>query len=605
MIITNAKKIILEKFFLCKKIPDNALYVILFLTAVLSKSRTLFVYHYPWVGDSILTIAGGMWFAGYDWSNFAAHGSYYGFLYPMLLSPLMRVIDNPELLYRCMLLVNNVMFGLIAIGVFHIGYKKCKISAAPSMAATLLFIWFGPISVFSDFIMSEVPYTLWIIAVVIFLCNLTEARGKQRYVETLILSIVIPLGLMIHSRFLIIATISVFLLVIYHIIYKKALVNYGVMICVTGMEIFFVKMLVSYVQRNVWKTNTGDAATLTNSTEQVAGRITYIQRLFADGNLKIFVETMLSNISTYVYLSGGVFVLAAITVFLLIRHHLVDIIKNKKLFIVFIMGVFSWSAMIFCQCLVSFEGIAMGTNLKWLIYTRYASPFLFLIYICMAYYIDKYAINIKRISFWVVLLSLISAKWYLWILLDKLGEKEVGDSMMFKKLMLPADDYTHVTVMKNSYLFESILAFTVITVISCLILYKNKLRIYVLFLCLCSLGFYIRVSDYWILLCDRQYNGVKASVDIARELTSYDSDYNLIVLGDGEYLPEMRYGLYNRDFEIVKTIDELPLINDEIVFSNRQYDELPDGYWVTIEDGQYVYTRSERNYVIIMDIVGK
>ena len=177
------KKIMLKNF-LCRKISDNILYVILFLIAVLSKCRTIFVYNYPWVGDSILTIAGGMWFAGYDWSNYAAHGSYYGFLYPMLLSPLMRSIDNPETLYKCMLLVNNVMFGIIAMGVFHIAYKKCNIRAVPSIAATLLFIWFGPISVFSDFILSEVPYMLWIIAVTIILCNLTEAHGRKKNMET-------------------------------------------------------------------------------------------------------------------------------------------------------------------------------------------------------------------------------------------------------------------------------------------------------------------------------------------------------------------------------------------------------------------------------------
>ncbi|MBQ8148524.1 MAG: hypothetical protein IJ040_07035 [Lachnospiraceae bacterium] len=565
---------------------EKMVYVLLFLIVILFKCSNLLIYNFPWAGDSTLMLSGGMWFAGYDWSNYAAHGSYYGFFYPMLLSPLMRFIDEPVLLYKSMLLVNNIIVGGIALGIYYLAHERCKMCNWSSISAVMLFLVFEPICRYSDFILSEVPFMLWTLWAIIIMSKLTDTKKKNAM--TLLLAIVLPLGLLIHSRCLIVYIGLLITAIVYHIVYKKSLVNYLILILIGSVEAYFINIAINYIQKAVWLSG---KEVLTNSTEAMAGRISIIQHLTDLDKIKQFIVVVLSNISNYIYLSFGVFALALVTIFLLLRYYRSDIKANRSLFIILLTGILCWLGMIFSQCLISFEGVYNG-DAKWLVYSRYGAPFVFLIYICMAYYLEKCELHKMQMVLLTLFVDCAAGVFFIRVLCGHLVGKDIHQTTLFNPLLTTVREYSNVMVMEKQYLYETIFLFLILTLVSIWILYKNKKMYYVVFCFLCSVLFYIRITDCWKELCDGQYKAVSASVEIAREMSNVD-DENIVVIGSGTYIAEIRYGLYNRKIDIVTTTEELTISSDMIVFSSEMYDELNEGYWIFIDDRQYAYTMSD------------
>ena len=205
-------------------------YLIVFFLVFLYKTLNLIKYSFPWAGDSILTIAGGMYFAGYDWSKFAAGNSYYGFLFPMLLSPLMRFIDDPVLLYKSMLGVSDLVMALNVTILYYIMRKRLLVDRYYSSIICIAFITYEPVAIFSDFILSEVPLMTWILAETLLLLSLLS--GTNIRFKSAIFSILMPLGILIHARCLIVWVSFFFVIALYRIVYKEALLWYPSLILI-------------------------------------------------------------------------------------------------------------------------------------------------------------------------------------------------------------------------------------------------------------------------------------------------------------------------------------------------------------------------------------
>ena len=105
-----------------KKIVQKYNYQIwAFLIAVIPRMiLSLFAYPIRTMSDELGTISNGAFLAGLDWSAVASESGYYGSGLSLFFAPFIRYIDDPVLLYRVMLLVICLLYGIVALICFYI-----------------------------------------------------------------------------------------------------------------------------------------------------------------------------------------------------------------------------------------------------------------------------------------------------------------------------------------------------------------------------------------------------------------------------------------------------------------------------------------------------
>ena len=92
-------------------------YFLLFVLALLPRLIFVALHHYPFRTpmDEMSTFASAAFGAGYDWTPLVSNAKfYYGGGFTILLSPLLRLIDNPELLFGIVLSIYAVLQSISA-----------------------------------------------------------------------------------------------------------------------------------------------------------------------------------------------------------------------------------------------------------------------------------------------------------------------------------------------------------------------------------------------------------------------------------------------------------------------------------------------------------
>lgn len=128
-----------------EKIKRYHLFIFCFIVTVVLLAAYALQLSVPVIGDETVTMANGAVLAGYDWSLMVAAtgGRYYKYLQPLLMAPLFKWIDDPEMIYRMAMCIHallqaSVMAVAYVIGRRYLRIKNEKICILLSMAACLV-----------------------------------------------------------------------------------------------------------------------------------------------------------------------------------------------------------------------------------------------------------------------------------------------------------------------------------------------------------------------------------------------------------------------------------------------------------------------------------
>ncbi len=331
--------------------------------------------------DEIGTMAGSVYYAGYDWSAIVSDVKYYGFGFSILMAPVFHITDNPQLIYQIMLAYNTVCLGISGVICFNIIKNIFDIDDNRfNLITTLASICFPCVLLTSNEVFNEcVLLTLqWVIVYLLLIMQKRKDEGKSNLVYTIILSLVCVYAFTVHTRIIYILGAVFVYIVMYLIIKRKVLINVPAFIVILGGGYVAAQKLIKAVQLKIWLTN--DPEKLRNSVSNLGGYFGNVTYLKTANGIKGFVYTFLGEVYGMFSLSGGIFAIA-ICIFAFI---ILGLIFSKKFDKadekIVTLAAYICSLMLAILLLTSLgvldiveENVIDGTASRWYLYTRYWS----------------------------------------------------------------------------------------------------------------------------------------------------------------------------------------------------------------------------------------
>jgi len=443
-------------------------------------------------GDQLGFLAGAAYFAGVDWSSLASQNSFIGFGYSALLFPLFLLDLSPFTFLLVIRLANAVLLafcGVIAynimVKIFEIRNEKLAVVAAIASACLGINI------IYSNVVWNEgmLIFLNWSILYLLLLMGKRNESGESNIIQSLLLSVLLCYGLLVHTRMLFMWGAVFVFLASYLIIYKKMLPDLRVFLPSFLLLFFLGRYVISYVQNTIWLVE--DPMYMANTVEQTLAGVfagdRFIDLFSADGILAL-LRTTLGQLYTTFVLSGGLIPLLFAALIICIvclvlkktRSQTQELInENKLLFLAIIYTVSHIAAIILLNAYTAIHNIRLAVNVRWLMYDRYwsvaAAPAIVLsivIFYKMKKDVVKKLIVISSVSLLVLIVlfaGLVAPMLYGSVYFSHIHMWHYGLLMLFRwSGQLWADAFTPV-----HFLVMSVFA-AIITLFTYLLLYKRK-----------------------------------------------------------------------------------------------------------------------------------
>lgn len=249
----------------------KAEYFLVFLIALVPKLIFVLLHHQPFRTpmDEMVTLATAAYGAGYDWSPLVVSAEhYYGGGFTFFLSPLFRLIDNPQILFAVILSIYAVLQSISApiacyISRHHMKIKDRKILYLISIASAYLVVARSQTSLNEHAVIA----VTWGIA--FFLCKLVEYQHsyRKKSCATICLFLLMSYGLTIHERTKMYWIVIVLTVLIYYLFQKKWLVAKFPAVIAGGMGYYLAGEFVTWVKKSVWLWQEGEE--LTNTSVEI------------------------------------------------------------------------------------------------------------------------------------------------------------------------------------------------------------------------------------------------------------------------------------------------------------------------------------------------
>ena len=310
-----------------KKIVQKYNYQIwAFLIAVIPRMiLSLFAYPIRTMSDELGTISNGAFLAGLDWSAVASESGYYGSGLSLFFAPFIRYIDDPVLLYRVMLLVICLLYGIVALICFYImrnimGMKDNKYCCLVSVTCTYV-VAVRAMVVYNEHMLTVIS---WMIALLLLKAYQMVSTGKSNIKVTIMITSILAYALIVHTRSVIFIASVLAVVLFVRLYYKKWLLSMPVFlfegILLGGAARYFN----AYMKENIW-VNAGTES-IRNAEIQTSGVMELLQprTWHAWGNI------ILGQIQTINVLTCGVFLFSCV-LFICLLWKCIRNYKLKKL----------------------------------------------------------------------------------------------------------------------------------------------------------------------------------------------------------------------------------------------------------------------------------
>ena len=326
--------------------------------------------------DEIGTIAGGAFFAGFDWSPVVSRTLYYGFGYSAWTAPLFLLGLNPGALHICLLFYNAICLSFCGVLCYRILTRMFELENPVVCVFISLASIFSPINMADSNIAYNESMLFLINWVVLYLLlDMTKSGGESggNVKKSLLLSAILCYGFIVHTRIIFTLGAVCVYLVCQYIMTRKRILNWRAFVPAFAVFLFAARMAVDLVQVALWKK--GDVP-LTNSVESLGGLYENILFLFSASGLKEWLRTIIGQAHSMLIFSGGIlmvlFACVAVVVCLLTlpktRRETWDMLRENRL--LFLGVVFTVSILVASVALTALSNIE-NIRIKVYLYQRY------------------------------------------------------------------------------------------------------------------------------------------------------------------------------------------------------------------------------------------
>lgn len=142
------------------------------------------VYEMRLIQDDIGMLSAPAYFAGYNWSEVVSSTRYYGIVYYMFFAPILRLVDDPTMIWFIIISTHIILVSFTCTFVFHIGVKYLKMQNGLMTVAFSIISSFVFISLKS---LSQEPilfFLTWLMAYLFI--KMTNSNKKMLYVFLLL-----------------------------------------------------------------------------------------------------------------------------------------------------------------------------------------------------------------------------------------------------------------------------------------------------------------------------------------------------------------------------------------------------------------------------------
>ncbi|MBQ8189504.1 MAG: hypothetical protein IJZ44_06965 [Lachnospiraceae bacterium] len=175
--------------------------------------------------DDMGMLAAPAWLAGYDWSEVIANTKYYGVAYSIFFTPLFKYIENPIVIWQCIVYLNLI---IVAIGSVYGQYLGVKYLKLPNNIVTALIAIVSSLCIIPSAVISQesaLYFVTWIIAGGFIKCVKEDISIWERIISSIIVVLFSIYGYLIHTRSIVFFVAIFATVIIYTLIYKKKIKN--------------------------------------------------------------------------------------------------------------------------------------------------------------------------------------------------------------------------------------------------------------------------------------------------------------------------------------------------------------------------------------------
>lgn len=256
-----------------------ALYVITLTLHVLMTQVTTMFNLTP---DEYAVTGVAAWFNGYDWSQTVSAGGYYGYFQSLFYIPVFRLISDPYMQYRAMIIINGIIMSFAPVIVYYLSRKWFSVRKLSSVFIAVVCGLYPSYMLLTKYTWNETMCCIlpWVFALLMYKSLKSHKEsGSRAVVLQQLWAVLAGLTLMAayatHGRMLALTAAGIVLELIVLFTMKKRL--FSLIGFFSGCAVGFVadKLLKDFFQSTLWLADQKTKASV-NTIENMFGRITDI-----------------------------------------------------------------------------------------------------------------------------------------------------------------------------------------------------------------------------------------------------------------------------------------------------------------------------------------
>ncbi len=557
---------------------------------------------------------------GYDWSYVLSQAnSYYGFGTTIIFAPLFYIVKNPLILYQVLLAGGAV---LRTIPVFICFSLLKKYSEEYNITEAILISTISVIAAPTRATnIDNEPMLILIAWTIVYLLTVLQDNisKKKRNAYSLFLFFILGYSLTVHTRAYIYVLAVLIVCIIFHLIYRRALVNYTLSFSIYFLLFFVVNYAKKVIQNTVYFSDIYQNTVLNNTVSGVAGNVAGILKnnFFNVNGITNFFSLFFSNIwITFTYYQGIIIVF--ICMFAVMN---VKIIKKRQINV----GLFSKNIWILPAVflLIVFVFSLIGLSILWIssadmvrnygndlsrgyFYLRYIGngfgPIIFIALLILKKY------GIRRDIFWgVIIIQLFACKFtYAYSLQITLAkEKYSGDWFgYFAPLSFTGAKYSE-NMQNGAYYLQATVISLIIFSMYYLLIRKKYIKFFYILMCLIQIYQY----SYSVINWDKPYShsanyygSVNATYELLKTedkiLDNIEHVYYCNEIFGPQFLMQfvMRDKVVISDYPQVEEEDMIIIGNDIGKLKNKIGFKLDDYYIFLMDENEFIIVNNNERF---------
>ena len=575
----------------------NVSYIIfLIVTVFLINSPFLMLRTFTTI-DEFTSLAVGAFLGGHDWSDLiAARGTFHGYGFVAIFTPVFRVLSDGESIYRILLFASLSLRIVIATIVYKICIKHFSLSRGVAVSVALL-CELGTLSATDSAarlsVMNEIPLSFIVVLgtylCLEILCDCNKSRKKN--ICTAILGFILAYGYIIHSRVLIFWIALGITYLVLRVIFKEKKINIlilAISFVATLTSLYFIN---DFLKEILWMGT--EASKVHNTMESIfANMLLDFQAMLSFQSIHNFFFILASLVGTFTIYSFGLIWLVFGACVTYVYKSIKEKKMDPKIYFMIILGNISFWGMNIALAIVNIPNVLEG-DLRVYAYFRYSKPFIAVLLIVGI-------VILLRGVYFTELFVVVSGLGLLGSLIF-LNYRTV-DSLIFHNAGVHGTGALSRLYFNS---FESVRMYFFIMSILCVLLYLIMLifiysKKYYLFICIylaISLSAITQEYSFWINR-DRIMISISSGFENLHDKTGIFDRYNVYysihepIDNDATYwLTWLRWNLYHVEMQFVDEISKIDLSYSILISINYEdYYIVNATYLVHICHNRFLFT---------------